>query len=297
MRVLITGASGFIGFPLSNKLSELGFKVLAIGRSIPVNSHKSISWIKSDLNSVETYKDEITAFKPEVLIHLAWQDIPDFSFEKSFFNLNQSIKFISFITEIKSCRKIIISGSCWEYGKDQGECKDSDKSIPTNYFTLAKHSLRLWTEMIAIEKSITLGWFRLFYVYGPGQRSESLIPTLFQYLRNEKLPEIKTPHNANDFIYIDDVIEAFKIATYTSFESGIFNLGSGSAISALDVCKHVEKIVLNSSSLSKKIEKSSKSKISETNFWADISSCREQLKWSPRISIVEGIRKSWNHLK
>jgi nucleoside-diphosphate-sugar epimerase len=297
LRVLITGASGFIGFPLSNKLSELGFKVLAIGRSIPVNGHKSISWIKSDLNSVETYKDEITAFKPEVLIHLAWQDIPDFSFEKSFFNLNQSIKFISFIAEIKSCRKIIISGSCWEYGKDQGECKDSDKSIPTNYFTLAKHSLRLWTEMIAIEKSITLGWFRLFYVYGPGQRSESLIPTLFQYLRNEKLPEIKTPHNANDFIYIDDVIEAFKIATYTSFESGIFNLGSGSAISALDVCKHVEKIVLNSSSLSKKIEKSSKSKISETNFWADISSCREQLKWSPRISIVEGIRKSWNHLK
>ena len=79
MRVLITGASGFIGFPLSNKLSELGFKVLAIGRSIPVNSHKSISWIKSDLNSVETYQDKISAFKPEVLIHLAWQDIPDFS--------------------------------------------------------------------------------------------------------------------------------------------------------------------------------------------------------------------------
>ena len=297
MRVLITGASGFIGFPLSNKLSELGFKVLAIGRSIPVNSHKSISWIKSDLNSVEIYKDDITAFKPEVLIHLAWQDIPDFSFEKSFFNLNQSIKFISFIAEIKSCRKIIISGSCWEYGKDQGECKDSDKSIPTNYFTLAKHSLRLWTEIIAKEKSITLGWFRLFYVYGPGQRPESLIPTLFQYLRNEKLPEIKTPHNANDFIYIDDVVDAFSIAANSPFKSGNYNLGAGKSISALEICRQAEQLVLNSSVLTKKIELTSKSINSNTNFWASISSSKEQLKWSPKVSIFEGIQKSWKQFK
>lgn len=297
MRVLITGASGFIGFPLSNKLSELGFKVLAIGRSIPVNGHKSISWIKSDLNSVETYKDKINAFKPEVIIHLAWQDIPDFSFEKSFFNLNQSIKFISFITEIKSCRKIIISGSCWEYGKVQGECKETDAALPSNYFTLAKHSLRLWVEEIAKEKSICLGWFRLFYVYGPGQRSESLIPSILNHLKIGSLPEIKTPHSANDYIFIDDVIDALSIATNSPFKSGIYNLGTGKSISVLEICKYAEQIVLNSSNLSKKIELTSKSVISNTNFWAGISSSKEQLKWSPKTSIVEGIRRSWSQLK
>jgi UDP-glucose 4-epimerase len=298
LRVLITGASGFIGLPLTIRIAELGHNVLAMGRkATETKSLNNLTWLEADLSLLDSYQLQVKSFSPEVIIHLAWQDIPDYSLEKSLLNLNQSLEFINLISSLKSCKKILISGSCWEYGKDQGECIDSDNSISNNYFTLAKHSLRLWTEMIAKEKSITLGWFRLFYVYGPGQRSESLIPTLFQYLRNEQLPEIKTPYNASDFIYIDDVVEAFKIATYTSFESGIFNLGSGSAIPALDVCKHIEKIVLNSSSLSKKIEKSIQSLDSEINFWADISKCEVDLKWSPKISLEEGIELTWRHLK
>ena len=165
MRVLITGSSGFIGLPLSEKLSELGCEVLALCRSLPKNKHHSITWLKADLSSPDSFKVEIQSFQPQVLIHLAWQDIPDFSFKKSLLNLNQSLDFLSFITEIESCKKILISGSCWEYGIRNGECRDSDESISKDYFTLAKNSLRLWTEMISKDKSIDFAWFRLFYVY------------------------------------------------------------------------------------------------------------------------------------
>lgn len=296
MRVLITGASGFIGLALSNNLADSEFKVMAIARSIPVKSHNSITWIKSDLNSVENYIKEIISFKPEVLIHLAWQDIPDFSLKKSLHNLNQSTKFISFISEIESCKKILISGSCLEYGNFQGRCLHSDIALPTNFFTLAKHSLRLWAEMITNEKSISLGWLRLFYVYGPGQRQDSLIPTIFKCLLDEKVLEVRNPYNANDYIFIDDVIDAFKIATYTPFESGIFNIGSGVSTSALEVCKYAEKLILNSSTLSQKIEKSFQSLDSEINFWADITNCEKDLKWSPKVSLEEGIERTWRHL-
>lgn len=297
MRVLITGASGFIGLSLSNNLAQSGFNVLAIARTIPVNSNDSIVWIKSDLNSDENYSNEIISFKPEVLIHLAWQDIPDFTLQKSLNNLNQSTKFISFVSEIASCKKILISGSCWEYGKLKGECLHSDIPLPTNFFTLAKHSLRLWTEMIANKKSISFGWFRLFYVYGPGQRQGSLIPTIIKNLIDEKVPEVRNPNNANDYIYIDDVINAFKIATYTPFESGIYNIGSGVSTSALQVCKYAEKIILNSSSLSKAIEEPLQNLDSEINFWADISKCEKDLRWSPEVSLEEGIELTWRHLK
>ena len=120
MRVLITGASGFIGMPLSKKLSELGCEVLGLVRSAPIESQSSIIWLEADLSFPDSYKDRIELFRPEVLIHLAWQDIPDFSLDKSLLNLNQSLQFLSFISQIASCRKILISGSCLEYGRVKG---------------------------------------------------------------------------------------------------------------------------------------------------------------------------------
>ena len=77
-------ASGFIGKPIVNKLLMKGCEVLAIGREIPSQQKlDSLHWLKANFSSPETYQTEINAFKPEVLIHLAWQDIPDYSLEKS----------------------------------------------------------------------------------------------------------------------------------------------------------------------------------------------------------------------
>ena len=298
MRVVITGASGFIGKPLSKMLAELGFEVLAVARKRPDGeSINLLSWLEADLSSPETYQKAIKSFSPEVLIHLAWQDIPDYSLEKSILNLNQSLEFISFITEIKSCQKILISGSCWEYDITQGECNENYIGRPKDYFTLSKHSLRLWLSMITKDKSISLGWFRLFYVYGPGQKPHSLIPSVLNHLKDGSLPDIKTLHNSSDYIFIDDVVDAFAIAVKSTFESGIYNLGTGKSTSVLEVCRIAERIVLNSSILTRKIEKKSSSPISDVNFWAGVSSSQKHLKWSSKIDLSDGINHTWNYFK
>jgi len=297
LRVLITGSSGFIGLPLSEKLSELGCEVLALCRSLPKNKHHSITWLKADLSSPDSFKVEIQSFQPQVLIHLAWQDIPDFSFKKSLLNLNQSLDFLSFITEIESCKKILISGSCWEYGKTEGECIVTDESISKDYFTLAKNSLRLWVEMISKDKSISFAWFRLFYVYGPGQRKNSLIPTILSNFKDGKLPDINSPHNANDYIFIDDVVDAFCIATNNHFQSGIFNLGTGKSTTALEVCRYAEKIVNGSSSFTEQIKIQSEPIVLSTNFWAEINSTKDRLKWSPKTSLADGLQTTWDYIK
>ena len=131
------------------------------------------------------------------------------------------------VSSISSCKKILISGTCWEYGKSFGECRTSDLVNPQNYFSLSKNTLRLWSEIISQQKSISFGWFRLFYVYGPGQRDESLIPSILKSLQMGTTPEIKTPTNRNDYIYVDDVVDIFTNATEHNFESGIFNVGNG----------------------------------------------------------------------
>ena len=126
MRVLIAGASGFIGQPLVDSLEKQGHTVLALSRAIFCGIQKeAITWLSADLSSPLTYQDSIRNFSPEILIYLAWQDIPDFSLKKSQENLKQSLDFISFIIDLGSCKKIVVSGSCFELNQLQGECKET----------------------------------------------------------------------------------------------------------------------------------------------------------------------------
>jgi len=298
LKIVITGASGFIGNPLAVSLSEAGHDVLAISREIQNNdNYSSLTWLKADLSSPFTYKNTIKVFSPEVVIHLAWQDIPDFSPEKSQLNLIQSLDFISFIVSIKSCKKLLIPGSCWEYPNPKGECNEADLTSSLNSFTRAKDSLRVKVELMCKNTSISLAWFRVFYVYGPNQRAESLIPLILTSLMRGFLPDISTPQNSNDFIYIDDVVEAFIAAIDIKFESGIYNLGTGSSSSVIDICRYSEKIVLNSSALTESLSQKSQAKSEDINFWASILATKNTFGWSPKTELFNGILKTWESIK
>ena len=296
MRVLITGATGFIGLPLTLRLVEQGHKILALSRK-PFKLEKPISWLNADLSSPLTYQEEIRLFKPEVLIHLAWQDIPDFSFEKSKNNLNNSLNFLSFIINLGSCKKIIVSGSCFELDKLYGECLESEAGKPRDNFTWAKHSLRMWLEIECKKENIQLGWMRIFYVYGPRQRTQSLVPSILTNLKNGKLPHISSPKNSNDFVFIEDVIEAFSKAALMHYPSGIYNLGSGTATSILDVCSVAERIVTGTDILSRQLKKEIVDTSTNIDFWASCTRAKEYLNWKSSTTIEEGIKKTWLWLR
>jgi len=296
MRVLITGATGFIGLPLTLRLVEQGHKILALSRK-PFKLNKSVSWLNSDLSLPLTYQEEINSFKPEVLIHLAWQDIPDFSFEKSKNNLNNSLNFLSFIIGLGSCKKIIVSGSCFELNKLHGECLESEAGKPRDNFTWAKHSLRMWLEIECKKESIHLGWMRIFYVYGPRQRTQSLVPSILTNLQNGKLPHISTPKNCNDFVFIEDVVDAFSNATLSQYPSGIYNLGSGVSTSILEVCRIAEKIVTGKDILSQRLNEDLVDTSKSIDFWANYQRAEKHLNWQPATGIEEGIKKTWLWLR
>ena len=296
MRVLITGATGFIGLPLTLRLVEQGHKILALSRK-PFKLERSISWLNSDLSLPLTYQEEIRSFKPEVLIHLAWQDIPDFSFEKSKNNLNNSLNFLSFIIGLGSCKEIIVSGSCFELNKLHGECLESEAGKPRDNFTWAKHSLRMWLEIECKKENIQFGWMRIFYVYGPRQRTQSLVPSILTNLQNGKLPYISTPKNCNDFVFIEDVIDAFSNATLSQYPSGIYNLGSGVSTSILEVCRIAEKIVTGKDILSQRLNEDLVDTSKSIDFWANYQRAEKHLNWQPATGIEEGIKKTWLWLR
>ena len=296
LKVLITGASGFVGSALVEKLSMSGCEVMALSRTcIETKTTSTVQWLKADLSLPESYREEVKAFSPEIVVHLSWQDIPDFSFDTSIMNLNQSLEFLAFVLEIESCNKILISGSCLEYNKAQGECKESDVCSPKDHFIWAKNSIYLWLSMRCAQKEVVLGWFRIFYVYGPGQRPGSLVPTILSSLKNNELPYLRTPKNANDYIFIDDVIDAFYVAIISKkISSGIYNLGSGTSTTVLDICRYAEQIILGTDLHTQQLERETKNSTVDTNFWAGIDATKKKLDWSPKIALESGIKRTWN---
>ena len=292
--VLITGASGFIGIEITNKLLSMGYKVLALSRKKQEKSNNPyINWLQVNLSNFDKIKDEIRNFKPEVVIHLYWENIPIFNLENSIKNLNASIEFFRFILSLNTCQKILVSGSCLEYSKSSGICIETENTSPNNYLTWAKDSLRSWLEIEMLNSNCKLGWFRIFYVYGSKQRNKSLIPSLINTFINRKPILINNIYNSNDFIYIDDVVDAFISFLKLEGFSGIYNLGTGKPTSILEISYIIEKIILGTTQRTDNFLKIKKESYIESscNFFANINKASIDLGWKPRNSIKDGLSK------
>ena len=296
-KVLVTGASGFLGTHLLDELVKLKYETLAISRSKKKEkSEDSITWLKANLSQPMTYMLKVKEFNPEVVIHLAWQDIPDFSFESSNNNLNQSLEFLSFISNLSNCKKILVSGSCWEINQTRGKFSDEDQIRTVKNFIWAKNSLLSWLEKRCSEKNIKFSWFRIFYVYGPRQREESLIPSILKSLKLGELPPIKTPSASSDYIFVKDVVNAFVLALSKDTMSGVYNLGTGKPSSVIEICGLSELIALDSDKLTKKLKEKCKLEKETTTYLADITKTTHALGWKPKVSLEQGIKETWQFI-
>ena len=237
MRILITGASGFIGRNLLKKFKNSKYKVLALyNKKRPNNiKNKNINFLKFNIQKKNNFK-KIEKFKPNIIIHLAWKGIPNFSYSNCNFNFKYSLSFLSKALNFKSCKKLIVVGSSYE--------KNSGSSNVKN-LVFFKNKLRKKLEQICNKKKIDFGWFRVFYVFGPGQREKSLIPYLINSLMNNEKPKIKNLFNRNDFIYIDDVTKVLFQAVKRKLNFLIFEIGSGKLINVHKICMIIEKIITN----------------------------------------------------
>tara|TARA_B100000214_G_C23940992_1_gene615700 strand:+ start:406 stop:1296 length:891 start_codon:yes stop_codon:yes gene_type:complete len=289
VKVLITGANGFIGKHISEKLVHCKYETLLISRQSNISD--KYNFLKANLEIKDSYLNEIVNFKPDILIHLAWDGIPDFSLDRSIRNLNTSINFISNILESCSLKKILISGSCFEVNNIKGAISEEIIGKPKDHFTWAKHSLLSWLGSQKYKYSFDYCWMRIYYSYGPGQRSKSLIPLIYSAFKKNELPDIRNPFNKNDYIYISDVANAFEAAVRNSIDSTIYNVGSGKLTSVEEICRIVERYLGKEGLTDLLIKNKLKDEINNS-FWADNQFTKKALDWQPCIDIDEGIAKT-----
>ena len=291
MRILVTGATGFLGKKLCDLLSRRGHDVVGLSRHIdqfPIPAFKLISYSMG-----QPFPNELIEFAPEVIVNLAWQGIPDFSQTQCLQNFKSHSDFLLETEKFGSLKKVIVAGTCREYATRSGPCLEGELSRPDNYFSWAKLALHDLYLLSLKGRGIKLIWFRIFYVYGPGQRNESLIPSLINNFKLKKILKVNNPLAANDFIYVDDVIDGFVKAVENVNSEGILNLGSGLPFTVKGVSELVGYFMGDTKKSPQHILRENEAlDCRGVDIYADLRLVNQVLDWSPQTDLVSGIKQT-----
>ena len=241
MRVLVTGATGFLGRHVGPALSSVGHDVLGTTRRPDriggPESRLALLRMDGDLS------DRIRNYEPEVVVHLVWDGIPAFGAERCQENRRSQEAFFQQLLEISSVRRVVVAGTCREYGDEVDRAPGSMRSSPVDDFGEAKdglhRSLRAWCDL----QAVTLVWLRIFYAYGSGQRPESLIPSIIEQVGSGTLPRVGNPEGRHDFVHVDDVAAAFVASIGCPEPPPVVDIGWGRTHRVADVVEMVSAVI------------------------------------------------------
>jgi len=242
MKVLVTGATGFIGRYVVKELLKYHHYIIATSKNL--DKARSYDWfsqvqyIPCDLNVVQDSFFDFF-YQPELLIHLAWEGLPNyqelFHLEKNLFSNYHFLKNIL----TTGLRKLVVAGTCFEYGMQNGPLSENMETKPNNPYGLAKDTLRKFLEQLQKTTDFEFKWVRLFYIYGKGQSSNAILSQLERALENGE-----TSFNMSGGKQLRDYLPVEKVAKYIvkiarqNRVTGIINCSSGTPISIKELVEN-----------------------------------------------------------
>jgi len=294
MKILVTGASGFIGAAVCEELLAHGHEVAALVRDgehwrlDPIR--RSMLVIVADLARCASWQEPVREFRPDSIAHLAWTGVrgADRDSPSQAANIGWTTDLLD-ICHRSGASTFLGVGSQAEYGPKQVAITEDDATNPTTQYGKAKLAAGRDIAKIAELRGMRHIWMRAFSIYGEGDHPHWLIPYLIGALLRGERPSLTAGEQLWDFLHIRDAAAAMRIALENPQAKGVYNLGSGYAPPLRRTIETIRDLIDPRAALG----------------WGEIAYRPDQvmtlqadiarikmLGWEPTITIAEGLARS-----
>lgn len=243
-KVLVTGATGFIGRHSLPALRALDFEVHATFLENRAFLDSDIQWHQADLLDESKTKVLLDKIRPTHLLHFAWYAVP-----KLYWTSQENVRWLRASVKLLECfalsggQRVVMAGTCAEYDWSDGLCSEkTTKLLPKSLYGSCKNILQNRLANFDAQGNLSTAWGRIFFVFGEDEPSDKLVSATINRLQNGERVSFSTGTQIRDFLHVADVGEAFA-ALLNSEVTGPVNIASGKETEVREIIRGIAKLL------------------------------------------------------
>jgi nucleoside-diphosphate-sugar epimerase len=294
MKILVTGARGFIGSHVCRALQAHGCEVRALRRRTASTDGCEdlwrVEWVEADLLSATPRTLAEMCRGIDACIHAAWFVVPGeyLTSPRNDEYRAASIRLFSALLD-GGCRTITGVGTCFEYEQIDRPLDEAARLDPTTPYAAAKLATCIEGQSMARDAGASFAWARLFYLYGPREDSRRLVASVARQLLKEERVAVTNGLQVRDFLHVSDVAEALMAVTEARID-GPVNVGSGEPVQVREVVETIGRLTGRGDLID--FGARSENAVDPPFVCADNDRLKNETGWTPRYSLVDGLEQT-----